>query len=110
MGGNLSGGEQQILAIARCLCGDPRLLLLDEPTEGIQPSIVEEIAEKLAELRNTRDLTVVLVEQDLEFIAELSERVLVIQKGAIIRELGPEHLADADILDEFVGLAGRANP
>ncbi|HEY7687497.1 MAG TPA: ABC transporter ATP-binding protein, partial [Dongiaceae bacterium] len=57
-GGALSGGEQQLLALARCLCGRPRLILLDEPTEGIQPSIIEEIAERLAMLRDRRGLTV----------------------------------------------------
>ena len=71
-GGALSGGEQQILAIARCLCTRPRLILLDEPTEGIQPSIVEQIAENLAALRAARGLTVVLVEQNLDFTAALS--------------------------------------
>ena len=103
-GGALSGGEQQILAIARCLCTAPRLILLDEPTEGIQPSIVDEIAELLARLQRTRGLTVVLVEQNLEFVAALSKRVLIIQKGEILKELDPSHLGDADIVDEFVGL------
>lgn len=108
MGGSLSGGEQQILAIARGLCSAPRMLLLDEPTEGIQPSIVDEIVEKLDSLRHTQQLTVVLVEQNLEFIAALSQRVVVIQKGVLVRELSPEHLDDADVLSEFVGVAGQA--
>ncbi len=103
-GGALSGGEQQILAIARCLCTAPRLILLDEPTEGIQPSIIDEIADILARLQRTRGLTVVLVEQNLEFVAALSKRVLIIQKGEILKELDPSHLGDADIVDEFVGL------
>ena len=105
-GGDLSGGEQQLLALARCLCGDPTLVLLDEPTEGIQPSIIDEIAENLAALRAARGLTVVLVEQNLEFIAALSQRVLIIQKGAIVRELEPAHVNDADMVAEFVGMAG----
>ncbi len=103
VGGALSGGEQQLLALARTLCTEPRLLLLDEPTEGIQPSIIDEIEETLQRLRKSRDLTVVLVEQNLEFIAALAERVLIIQKGQFTRELGPEHLADADMVSEFVG-------
>ncbi len=103
-GGALSGGEQQILAIARCLCTRPRLILLDEPTEGIQPSIVEQIAGNLAALRRSRGLTVVLVEQNLDFVAALSSRVLLIQKGAIVRSLAPESLHEADIVEEFVGI------
>src|SRR6202043_3525959 len=81
-GGALSGGEQQLLAIARCLCGKPRLMLLDEPTEGIQPSIIDEIIETLGRLREKNGLTIVLVEQNLDFIAALSQRILIIQKGA----------------------------
>ena len=66
VGGALSGGEQQLLALARCLCGHPRLVLLDEPTEGIQPSINDEIIETLLALRRSRDLTILLVEQKLD--------------------------------------------
>ena len=77
----LSGGEQQILALARCLCGGPRLLLLDEPTEGIQPSIIEEIIEILNGLRTSRNLTIVLVEQNLDFIVLLRRRVYINQRG-----------------------------
>lgn len=104
-GGALSGGEQQLLALARCLCGRPRLILLDEPTEGIQPSIIEEIIERLTMLRDRRSLTVVLVEQNLDFIRALSQRVLIIQKGRITQELTPEHLADATVVSEFIGVS-----
>ena len=104
-GGALSGGEQQLLALARCLVQAPRLVLLDEPTEGIQPSIIETIAEKLAELRASRGLTVILVEQNLDFIKALSDRVLVIQKGCIVRELAPAQLDDPALLGEFIGAA-----
>ena len=104
-GGALSGGEQQLLALARCLVQAPRLMLLDEPTEGIQPSIIETIAEKLAELRTARGLTVILVEQNLDFIKALSDRVLVIQKGRIVRELAPAQLDDPALLTEFIGAA-----
>jgi branched-chain amino acid transport system ATP-binding protein len=103
-GGALSGGEQQLLAIARCLAGNPRLVLFDEPTEGIQPSIIEELVGVLQRLHKTRALTIVLVEQNLEFIAELATRVLLIQKGAILRELRPGELRQADVLSEFVGV------
>ena len=103
-GGALSGGEQQILAIARCLCGQPKLILLDEPTEGIQPSIIDQLEEILGGLRTSRGLTLVIVEQNLDFVATLADRVLIIQKGAIVRELSPDSLSDPAIIDEFVGL------
>jgi branched-chain amino acid transport system ATP-binding protein len=103
-GGALSGGEQQLLAIARCLCGKPRLILLDEPTEGIQPSIIDEIVEVLLRLRDNSGLTMILVEQNLDFIAALSRRILIIQKGAITREVQPGDLGDASLVGEFIGI------
>ena len=103
-GGALSGGEQQLLAIARCLCGKPRLVLLDEPTEGIQPSIIDEIVEVLQRLRANSGLTMILVEQNLDFIAALSQRILIIQKGTITREVQPTDLADASLVGEFIGI------
>jgi branched-chain amino acid transport system ATP-binding protein len=104
IGGALSGGEQQLLAIARCLCGSPRLVLLDEPTEGIQPSIIDEIVEILQRLREKSGLTMILVEQNLDFIAALSKRILIIQKGTITREVRPEDLGDASLVGEFIGI------
>src|SRR5258707_728119 len=97
---NLASGYQKIpiIAGARCLCGDPKLLLLDEPTEGIQPSIIEEIIDILHGLRAKRGLTVVLVEQNLDFIRRLSDRVLIIQKGRITSEVPPAHLADPELM------------
>jgi urea ABC transporter ATP-binding protein UrtE len=103
--GALSGGEQQLLALARCLVQQPRLMLLDEPTEGIQPSIIETIAEKLAELRTKRGLTMILVEQNLDFIKGLSDRVLVIQKGRILRAVEPAELDEPAMISEFIGAA-----
>jgi urea ABC transporter ATP-binding protein UrtE len=104
-GGALSGGEQQLLALARCLCTRPKLILLDEPTEGIQPSIIEEIAETLHGLRAKTGVSMILVEQNLEFIASLSSRVLVIQKGRITGELRPDQLEDPEVVAELVGMA-----
>jgi branched-chain amino acid transport system ATP-binding protein len=104
LGGALSGGEQQLLAMARCLCGKPSLVLLDEPTEGIQPSIIDEIVETLQRLRASRGLTMILVEQNLDFIAALSQRILVIQKGAITREVQPGDLGDPSLVGEFIGI------
>ncbi|HWK48016.1 MAG TPA: ATP-binding cassette domain-containing protein [Stellaceae bacterium] len=100
-GGALSGGEQQLLALARCLCTKPRLILLDEPTEGIQPSIIEEIVETLLRLKTTHGITMILVEQNLDFITALSQRILTIQKGRISGEV---KTSDLDIAT-YVGMA-----
>jgi branched-chain amino acid transport system ATP-binding protein len=104
-GGALSGGEQQLLALARCLCAEPRLILLDEPTEGIQPSIIEEMIETLLTVRRRRPVTMVLVEQNLNFIASLADRILILQKGEVTREIPPEIARDRAMMDEFVGMA-----
>ena len=102
-GGALSGGEQQLLAIARCLVSEPDLILLDEPTEGIQPSIVDEIIELLRGLNREEGVTLVMVEQNLEFITELSERVLLMQKGVIAGEVKGEEAADPALIEAFTG-------
>jgi len=104
-GGVLSGGEQQLLAIARCLVAGPKLILLDEPTEGIQPSIIDEIQDRLLEIKVNHGITFLMVEQNLDFIQSLSDRVLVLQKGRITRELKPEEFSHADLIQEFAGLA-----
>ncbi len=104
LGGALSGGEQQLLALARCLCTAPKLILLDEPTEGIQPSIIEEMIDTLRTVRQRRAMTVVLVEQNLNFISSLSDRILILQKGEVTREIPPEIVRDRAMMDEFVGM------
>ena len=105
-GGSLSGGEQQLLALARALAGRPKVLLLDEPTEGIQPSIIEEIAQTLLSLRARLGLTIVLVEQNLDFIANVSQRVLVIKRGQLGAEIPREHLSDLAVMSEYTGVHG----
>ncbi len=108
-GGALSGGEQQLLALARCLMGDPDFLLLDEPTEGIQPSIIEEMAETLLKLRESRGMSILLVEQNFDFIADLSDRVLVLERGRIAGSLSRADLADQGKVNQFLGFgAARA--
>jgi urea transport system ATP-binding protein len=85
-GGNLSGGQQQQLAIARALASHPKVLLLDEPTEGIQPSIIKELARMLKAIRDRRGLTIVVSEQVLSFALEIADRVLVLDRGRISLE------------------------
>jgi urea transport system ATP-binding protein len=82
-GGNLSGGQQQQLAIARALLTDPKIVLLDEPTEGIQPNIVEQIEEVIVRLNREEGLTIVLVEQDVEFARRASQHFVLMDRGAI---------------------------
>lgn len=85
-GGNLSGGQQQQLAIARALVTDPKVLLLDEPTEGIQPSIIKDIANVLNEIRKLREITIIVSEQVLSFTLAIADRLIVIDKGRFIHE------------------------
>jgi urea transport system ATP-binding protein len=93
-GGNLSGGQQQQLAIARALVTDPKVLLLDEPTEGIQPSIIKDIAKALNEIRKLRDITIVVSEQVLSFAMDVADRLFVIEGGRLVHETAR---ADTDV-------------
>jgi urea transport system ATP-binding protein len=83
-GGNLSGGQQQQLAIARALVGDPSVLMHDEPTEGIQPNIVQDIQDTLRRLRDEGGLTIVLVEQYLDFALEVANHICVMDRGTVV--------------------------
>ncbi len=96
-GGNLSGGQQQQLAIARALASKPKVLLLDEPTEGIQPSIIREIGRSLKRIRDERGLSIIVSEQVLSFALDVADRILVIENGEIVHENARAEVNEAKI-------------
>ena len=97
-GGDLSGGQQQQLAIARALITKPKLLLLDEPTEGIQPNIIQQIGEVIRLLRDRGTMAIVLVEQYFDFAVELADQVVVLRRGAVIENVAKRDVDRAQLL------------
>ena len=103
-GGTLSGGEQQMLALGRALIGDPRLLLLDEPSEGIQPNIVEEIGAVLAHLNTERNLTILLVEQNIEYALSISRSCHIMNKGKIVACVAQKELHNVETVKKYLAI------
>lgn len=104
-GASLSGGQQQLLALARALVAGPKVLLLDEPSEGIQPSILEQIVDRIRTINRKEGIAVLLVEQNLQFAAALAERAYVMNKGAVVRELPIARIVeDPEIQREYMGV------
>ncbi|MFC6487954.1 ABC transporter ATP-binding protein [Nitratireductor sp. GCM10026969] len=102
--GTLSGGQQQQLAIGRVLVGGPKIILLDEPSEGIQPSIVQEIARSMVALNRASGVTVVLVEQNLDMIQAMAERCYVMDKGRIVAEITARELDDRERVRQYLSV------
>ena len=102
--GTLSGGQQQQLAIGRVLVAEPRLILLDEPSEGIQPSVVQEIARAMLALNRAAGTTIVLVEQNIDMIRAMAQRCTVMDKGRVIAELAPGDLEDRETVRRYLAL------
>lgn len=103
-GGTLSGGEQQMLALGRALAGAPSVLLLDEPSEGIQPSIVHQIGELLKRIVGELGISVLLVEQNIDLAFQAGSRGLVMEKGRIVRSGSMEELGDDALMREFIAI------
>ncbi len=102
--GTMSGGQQQQLAIGRILIGNPKIILLDEPSEGIQPNIVQSIGQIIRRIRDEEELTVIIVEQNLDLIQATADRCIVIDKGKIVAEISPEALADPKVAKMYLAI------
>lgn len=102
-GGNLSGGQQQQLAIARALITNPKVLILDEPTEGIQPSIIKDIARALREIRKMRKISILVTEQVVSFMMDSCDRAIVIERGRFVHE-APRSELDADKVKKLLAV------
>ena len=100
-GGDLSGGQQQQLAIGRALVLDPKLLILDEPTEGIQPNIVQEIGEIIQRLKSELGMTILLVEQKLKFVRAIADRFTILDRGRAMAS-GEINTLDENLIREYL--------
>ena len=102
-GGLLSGGQQQQLAIARGLMCNPKIMLLDDPTEGIQPSIVQEIEDTLRRINQEKGITIVVVEQKIEFARKLAQKFFIMKKGSIVEKGTTAQLSD-ELLTKYLAV------
>ena len=103
-GGTLSGGQQQMLAIARALCSRPKALLLDEPSEGVQPNIVQDIGKLIRDIVERSGMAILLVEQNLDLALQTAHRCAIMEKGRIVHEAAPQELQDETILRRYLAI------
>jgi urea transport system ATP-binding protein len=103
-GGTLSGGQQEMLSIARALVGQPNVLLLDEPSDGVQPNIVEQIGDIVVDLNRSTGLTVLIVEQNIDLVQKMASRAYVLDKGNVVRTLEKDELQNTERLAKFLAL------
>jgi branched-chain amino acid transport system ATP-binding protein len=109
LGNQLSGGEQQMLAIGRALTLNPKVLLLDEPTEGLAPIIVEELLAAIGTITRSGGICSIIVEQNAQKILGLADRVVILERGAIVHDAPSAALkSNVSVLDKYLGVAGRA--
>jgi branched-chain amino acid transport system ATP-binding protein len=104
-GNQLSGGEQQMLAIGRALMGNPKVLLMDEPSEGLAPVIVEELGRAIGQLRDAGELSIILVEQHIKFALGFSKHTVVMDRGQVVYSGASAKLRDEKVLQKYIGLA-----
>ena len=104
LAGTLSGGEQQMLAIGRGLMTDPSVLLLDEPSDGIMPTLVQQIGETLAEINRREGTTIVLVEQNLPMVFSMAQYCIVLEKGRLVAEGSCEEVSRSEVLQEYLAI------
>ncbi len=104
MGGTMSGGEQQMLAIARAMCARPKVLLLDEPSDGVQPNIVQMLGELIPSLCKELEISAVLVEQNLDLVMNAAQRWLVLERGRIVHEGRLNSLGELETLEKLLGV------
>ena len=111
LGNQLSGGEQQMLAVGRALTLNPKVLLLDEPTEGLAPIIVEELLRALGTITRGSGICSIIVEQNAQKILGLADRVVILERGIIVHDAASAALkADPTVLERFLGVSGAAGP
>lgn len=102
--GTMSGGEQQMLAIGRGLMANPKVMLLDEPSDGIMPSLVTQIAEILVQINQRENMTIIIVEQNVPRVFKMSKHCLILEKGRIVAEGAPTELSSSNIMQEYLAI------
>jgi branched-chain amino acid transport system ATP-binding protein len=102
--GTMSGGEQQMLAIGRGLMTDPRLMLLDEPSDGIMPVLVAQIAETLVAINRAEGMTIVIVEQNVPMVFRMTRRCVILEKGQVVAEGSPQELEASEVMNEYLAV------